>query len=128
LWAELTTKLDTTSILGRIRLGTWPVIGARQGRHVGCSCSSWFAERLVSGCAPLSPGGGVPVFFYSLAEAQRTGPNHFVLWRLWRRLTPNLTRYERRRRLMVILLGISAAATIVAVVTWIMIKLSKPGL
>ena len=46
--------------------------------------------------------------------------------KLWKRLTPDLTFYERRRRLTAVALGIFFAEIIVLSVVEIMIKLSKP--
>ena len=49
-----------------------------------------------------------------------------ILWKLWKRVTPNLTHYERRRRIIAVLFGASFAILIVISVTLIMIKLSRP--
>jgi hypothetical protein len=49
-----------------------------------------------------------------------------MLWKVWERMTPKLTFYERRRRLIVISLGMLFAIIIVASVAELMIKLSKP--
>ena len=49
-----------------------------------------------------------------------------MVQKLWKKLTPNLTSYQRRRKFTAVALGIFFAAIIILSVAEIMIKLSKP--